>query len=912
MKQLLLFISLCIGISTYANENKSALKGRVLDENGLALPGASVFIDSLQIGTTTDLNGNYIFLNLPSGKAEIKVTYLGYQTMTKGIDLQENETEFLIFNLKPVTNELQEVIVKSSLQQGQARALNKQKNNDNITNVVAADQIGKFPDNNIGDALKRISGIAMQNDQGEARDIIIRGLAPQLNSVTLNGERIPSAEGDNRRIQLDLIPSDMIQVIEVNKAVTPDMEADAIGGSVNLVTRSAPAGFRASLTAASGLNPVRDEPLYNFSGVIANRFFNDKLGVVVSGSLNSNEYGSDNVEFEWDGTDVIKEHDIRTYDVKRVRRSISANLNFNLDNNNTLFFKSILSQRDDQENRYRLRYKFDDDDSEYEISRQTKGGIDNSTNDNTRLERQKMYKFSFGGEHILFNSIEAVWKANWSKASEERPNERYITYESKIEASNVSQLGLNTEEPYFNVANGLDNDASQFELDEISEERRYTEEKNLGFNVDFRIPLSSGKNSNSLKIGYKYQQKEKLRDNNFFEFDTDDFSQYNLLSDTPNSSQSNSDFLAGTQYQAGTFARNSLLGGLSLQNGELVLDEFLPENYDAEENINAAYVMFKQEFGDKFSFIAGARFENTDIDYLGYQVDVETAESVDDAIMTTGSRSYSNFLPNVQLKYQPSKNTVLRLAYTNTLARPNYYDLVPYENINSDDEEAEFGNPNLDPSTSLNLDLMAEHYFKSVGIISGGVFYKNIDDFIYTSVIERDLTVNNATSTYEISQPFNGGTAMVYGFEMALQRRLNFLPGVLKNLNVYINYTYTDSETDGITGREDGLELAGAVKNMFNGSLSYQSKKLTLRTSLNFADDYIDEYDGDAVDDRYYDEQLFLDFNGSYAFTPKLRLFAEVKNITNQPLRFYQGRSNQTMQAEFYDFNWNIGLKYNF
>jgi TonB-dependent receptor len=123
---------------------------------------------------------------------------------------------------------------------GQARALNTQKNNLNITNVVSTDQIGKFPDANIGDATKRIPGITMQMDQGEARNIIVRGLAPQLNSVTLNGSRIPSAEGDNRNVQMDLIPSDMIQTIEVNKAVTPDMDADALGGSVNLVTRSTP------------------------------------------------------------------------------------------------------------------------------------------------------------------------------------------------------------------------------------------------------------------------------------------------------------------------------------------------------------------------------------------------------------------------------------------------------------------------------------------------------------------------------------------------------------------------------------------------------------------------------------------------------------------------------------------------
>src|SRR5690606_26047176 len=161
---------------------------------------------------------------------------------------------FVNLVLRSSSIELEGVEVSAFGFSGQSKALNTQKNNTNITHVVSTDQIGKFPDANIGDAVKRIPGITMQMDQGEARNIIVRGLSPQLNSVTLNGSRIPSAEGDNRNIQMDLIPSDMIQTIEVSKAVTPDMDADALGGSVNLITRTAPQGFRVSATLGSGIN----------------------------------------------------------------------------------------------------------------------------------------------------------------------------------------------------------------------------------------------------------------------------------------------------------------------------------------------------------------------------------------------------------------------------------------------------------------------------------------------------------------------------------------------------------------------------------------------------------------------------------------------------------------------------------
>src|SRR5690606_17420610 len=180
-----------------------------------------------------------------------------------------------------------------------------------------------------------------------------------LNSVSLNGDRIPSAEGDNRRIQMDLIPSDMIQTIEVNKTLTPDMDADAIGGSVNLVTRAAPNGLRLSGTLSSGYNPIREKALYTGSFVAGNRFAGGRLGVVLSGSYNNNNYGSDDVEAKWkeeDGKVFLEEQEIRQYFVQRIRRSVALASDFKIDDRNRLSFNGMYNWRDDRENRYRLRF----------------------------------------------------------------------------------------------------------------------------------------------------------------------------------------------------------------------------------------------------------------------------------------------------------------------------------------------------------------------------------------------------------------------------------------------------------------------------------------------------------------------------------------------------------------------------
>ena len=199
---------------------------------------------------------------------EMKIKISGGKTVEKNIVLNEGI-------------ELQEVIVGGAFQ-GQRRALNSQKNEMGIVNVVSADQVGKFPDSNIGDALKRISGINVQYDQGEARFGQVRGTSADLSSVTINGNRIPSAEGDIRNVQLDLIPSDMVQTIEVNKVVTADMDGDAIGGSINLVTKSTPFKRVINATLGSGYNVVSQKAQVNAGFTYGDRFFNDKLGMMVA------------------------------------------------------------------------------------------------------------------------------------------------------------------------------------------------------------------------------------------------------------------------------------------------------------------------------------------------------------------------------------------------------------------------------------------------------------------------------------------------------------------------------------------------------------------------------------------------------------------------------------------------------
>ena len=926
--QILTCIVVLSGSSLYGQSGN--IQGKIVDDLGLVMPGATIMINTTPAsGTISDNSGKFNFSGLAEGSYTITVRYLGYTEKQVEVTIEGGKTTVMTVSISEASILGDEVLILGDRLRGQAKALSQQKNNANITNIVAADQIGKFPDANIGDAMKRIPGITMQNDQGEARNIIIRGMAPQLNSVMINGERVPSAEGDNRNVQMDLIPADMVQAIEVNKAVLPNMDADAIGGAVNLVTRKTPSALRLSGTLGSGLNFLTNKPIWNGSLIVGNRILNDKLGIILSGSYNNHNFGSDNFEGVWAETSnpqypvVLSGYDLRKYDVQRIRRSASLSLDYELAKGHNIYFNSMYNWRDDWENRYRFRVdrldtpinsnrftKISDGILELQgrVAIQTKGGIDNDRNRGARVEDQRVGNYTLSGDH-LFNKLKMTWSGTYATAEEDRPNERYITHRS-----NKTVL-VDTRDPSKYVVN-LKNVADELtlSLNEIYESNNNTKERDVNGRLDFELPFA-GKNG-KLQFGARYRGKNKERNDTYdiYEPINDLGSGGNNLGSLPNSAQNERVFLNGEKYVPGRFVNNDYLGGLDLGNGskfekEDAIGEYITNNYTANENITSGYLMADYKLSDKLQAIVGFRIENTGINYSGFEFDEDNEESKPTAETT---QSYTNILPGAHFKYNFNDNSILRFAWTNTLARPNYFDLVPFVAFSPDNMTVARGNPNLKATTAMNFDLMFENYFKSIGLVSGGAFYKDLSNFIYN---RTDLNVNDPRygQLMSLSQPQNGGTADVYGIELAFQRQLDFLPGALKGLGVYFNYTFTESSTTGIQGREnEDLSLTGTARNMLNASLSYENKKLVVRTSLNYASDYIDEIGGSAFNDLFYDKQTFLDFNASYAVTSKWRLYFEANNLTNQPLRYYQGISERTFQEEYYNVRINVGLKFDF
>lgn len=514
------------GNAAMAENKESELKtgaicGRVIDNSKQGLPGACVYVDGLQTADVSDVNGFYSIRNLKPGHYKVVVSYIGYDPYTMELIVREGVTTEHDIELTEGV-ELQEVVVVGAFS-GQRKAVNAQKNNLGITNVVSADQVGKFPDSNIGDALKRINGINVQYDMGEARFGQVRGTSADLASVTVNGNRLPSAEGDTRNVQLDLIPADMVQTIEVSKVVTSDMDGDAIGGAINLVTKNTPYGRVFNATVGTGYNAVSDKMQLNLGLTYGDRFFKDKLGLMAAASYQNSPGGADNTEFEYDvdddGNVFLDKAEMRQYYVTRERQSYSLAADYKFNPNHKISFKGIYNRRSDWENRYRITYKkLSEDPSKLSLVLQTKGG--SGDNRDARLELQQTMDFMLDGEHT-FGRLNMDWAGSYSRATEDRPNERYfgVTMKGKKNEdyfSDFSFVGAGGRNPYPNK--GIGNiDDYKWSIDELTNSDQQIKENEWKFRVNFELPLTTGSFGNTLKFGAKYADKNKERETHCYD-----------------------------------------------------------------------------------------------------------------------------------------------------------------------------------------------------------------------------------------------------------------------------------------------------------------------------------------------------------------------------------------------------------
>jgi len=912
------------GVTESKEAALGVVTGRIVDADRQSLPGASIMIESLHAGVVSDINGYYTFPNLKPGTYTVRVSYVGYEPQTMKLVVKTNKPLVQDFVLKDGA-ELQGVEIVGAFH-GQRKALQMQKEQMGITNVVSADQVGKFPDSNIGDALKRLNGVNVQYDQGEARFGQVRGTSADLTSVTVNGNRVPSAEGDTRNVQLDLIPADMVQTIELNKVVTSDMDGDAIGGEINLVTKNTPDHRVLNFNVGSGYTWISGKPQWDLAGTWGDRFFNDRLGIMAAVSYQYAPGGSDNTEFEYKenkkGELELKEAQVRQYYVTRERQSYSLALDWNINPVNKVSFKGIYNRRSDWENRYRIQYKdLNKDAEEQTVVLQTKAG--SSDNKNARLELQQTLDLGLDGEHYI-GKVKLDWGMNYSRASEDRPNERYGAYEYEGLDFGSAFKNVYGRQPYSSLSLPDIGD-EDWSLKKFSNSDEDIIENEFKGKLNITIPITEGLYGNKLKIGGKYTNKHKTKDITYFEYKAKNVWGSDWRDNAVG--QIRNGFMPGDEYPTNVpFLSKESLGKIDFSQIEGTENyEEEAGNYDIREQITAGYLRFDQKLGKKLSATLGLRVERTDLKTSGYNVTVEDKDASE--LVPTGDfkNHYTDILPSLLLKYRFNKDGNLRASVTKTLSRPKYSALIANKTFNLDDCKAIIGDPNTKPAEAWNVDLSADYYFKSVGLVSFGLFYKDIKNvnikWSSNSYLGSELGLSGdyADKDFEVEQNINAYDARVFGMEFAYQRDFGFISPALKCLGFYGNYTYTHSSTrnfNPILGVEDGdkVKVAGSPEHTANASLYFDKAGFNLRLSYNFASAFIDEMSTSRALDRYYDKVNYLDLNASYTWGKdmKFTVYADATNLLNQPLRYYQGEKDRTMQVEYYGVKVKGGIKISF
>ena len=744
------------------------------------------------------------------------------------------------------------------------QALKEQRNSDNIESVVHADGVAQLPDANVAEAVQRLPGISVERDQGEGRFVSVRGLGPDLNSVTINGTLVPSPESARRAVALDVLPSELVQSLSVIKTLTPDMDANSLGGTVDVQSLSAfdHKGLFYTGTSEAGYNQNTHQTSPKFSGAISDRFSLgdgiDNFGVAAALSWNKRDFGSDNVETggAWDFNDGarLNSFEQRVYDISRERTGGGLNFDYKPDDETQLYLRTLYSRFKDSETRNSTSLEFDKPQAAGEL-----GKAKAKRKLKQREETQEIQSYVFGGERML-----GLWtlsgQAGYSTSSEDSPG--HIAGATFKGNSSFPNSGFyDTEKPRPIIGAGF-YDPSNFTLDKVDWEEQDTRDTEKNLRLDLARDYDVEGYASQVKFGGKVSRRNKDNDLNawvYKDFDDAGFNdaQLNMTS-----------FDKGNvHYQLGQFgpgisggAIKDLIGGLN--PGDYYDEqESRANDFKMREDINAAYVMNTVDIDD-WRFIAGMRYEGTEFEAKGTGVRDGAFEAQDT------QRDYHHWLPGLHARYQLDKNTQLRAAWTNAVVRPTFGQLAPGFVI--DDDEASFGNPNLKPLESSNFDLGIEHYMGQAGTVSAFLFYKDIKNFVYNNDLAGSGEWVDFTEAHTYA---NGDSAKLYGLELAYSQKFDWLPAPWNGLLLGANTTFSRSSAsiegfDQATGRnrKRDIDLPNQSDTVGNLMLGWEDDTLSLRLSANYKSQYLYELAGisDKAHDLHVDAQTFVDFSARY------------------------------------------------
>lgn len=884
----------CIWGSVYS----AGIRGKITDSKlNEELVGATIFVKELQTGTTSGLDGSYLIKNIPAGKYTLICRFISYETIEKEITLKKDEILILDFNLSQVDTELEGISVIAYRDKStDISARSSERNASQVINVVSARAIEMSPDLNVANVLQRMSGVTLdKSTSGSGQYALLRGMDKRYSYTLVNGIKIPSTHNKHRYISLDMFPSDMVDRVEVTKALTPDMEGDAIAGAINMVMKNAPEKLLVQASASIGysqffaensfhsfnsdvLNPdspyERNEsgyravpsdfptenlkittvptPLnYTANLTLGNRFFNKKLGWIISGSYQnlftgeSSLYFRDDLSRDGENLPVLTSMQERIYTSLKKNAGIHNKLDYQFNKNNRAqLYVAYLNTNETQvrENQNTdLSVNYDPE----------TGNTNRSHSTRFRYNTQNLFNATLQGDHKLSEKLSTQWSAVYSKAQNHTPEEAIVEYSNGMQN-------------FVPVRQYVDFDGSTRIW------RRNSDEDMAAYLNFTYTPVISGVKT-EITAGGLYRQKERTSFYNKYTL--------NAIVNINTGDTSYTSFYSEKEVDWDTY--DEILWRVYNPRGTVAVGE----NYDAYENVIAGYGMFRFSV-DKLQITGGVRIENTD---QGYNMQFPIGEPEPE-----GNQKYTDVLPSIHLKYSGGSKQNLRLSYYKAINKPGFQEIVPY--IDASEEPASAGNKNLRHAIAHNIDLRWEYFPTQTDQVMAGLFYKNIKDPIEFAFDKFMNVSQNIVYT-----PVNSDKAINYGFEIDVVK-------FYRQFGIKGNYTYThssitsqklarvkdDNGNDSTAYVSQTRPLFGQSANVGNISLLYKGTANGVSAQLAFS------YTGDRIYtvSRYVDNDQWqkafwqMDASAEKRFKNGVSIYVKAQNLLNSHVKVYIKKTN--------------------
>ncbi len=826
---ILLLMTVFSSETVFASKN-GTIKGLVTDaQTGAPLPGANVFLNGTGFGSSTDVDGYFSITNIPPGSYVLRTVYIGYKPLDIPVKIKSGMVITKHIKLLPQALEGEEIVVTSQAS-GQKAAINQQLSAKAIVNVVSSEQIQEHPDATAAEAISRIPGISIIRSNGEGNQVVIRGLSPKYNAISIDGVRIASSNPNDRSTDLSLISSSMLQEIEVSKTITADQDADALGGIVNFKMKEAKERFAFHLLAQGGYtglsNAYNKYNNYKFVPSIEGRFFNNKLGIFAQASLErrnltSNEFNAFYSNATNDEVHYVTQS-IAIHNIPRDRKRLDGALvlDYKLPNGKislSNFFGSSTTKITD-------RYETININSNQHLY--TLSYLNHQMNMiyNT-FNFDKQFSFLHAYLKLAHNFSETKSPADWAVTFYQSP-------------ANISQFQNEANLDPHVVADSVLSNPNKTKLNTVSTDNNYAMERSYMGSMDFEIPLNISKNITSvIKFGGKYRHKKRSYTSEVygtnaslvspsargatylivkhFGIKTHDYTSIPLsfFVDTtynygrllngefemhnPINFALAKELIEFCQDNVEKFAKNGAKEAYARNNYLSVT-----HNYAGTEVLSAGYLMATINIGPKLTLIPGLRYQNLRTTYSGTRGQ-QTALSYyqyDHSTDTTVTVNHPYWLPDIHLKYKVFPWFNVRLSYSTTLSYPDYRAIIPRIDVTTGAALA-WNNYKLKPLHSKNYDIYLTFSNNTIGLLTIGGFLKQIDNLIYPWVFYKAgleakpyyLTNKNPAEhlTYRISTYINNPfTVNDYGLEFDWQTHFWYLPNPLKGLVLDLNYTH--------------------------------------------------------------------------------------------------------------------------